>query len=259
MSIKNWFLQTGGDSRLKRFLNGFLVAALLAGFLVLTMLRLHARWDFSHLWDYRFRLGQGLLMTAAFSILSMLCSLLIGFAAAAGSRSRVLAVRYLSRTYVQVIRGTPLLVQIYLFFYIIGQAWGVDNRLLAGVLILSIFEGAYISEIIRGGLDSIEASQLEIARAVGLTRRQTTRLVILPQLLRRILPALAGQFASIIKDSSLLSVIAVIELTQATKEIAATTFAFFVDYLLLGALYFALTFPVSMLTRSLERRFAYEN
>lgn len=257
--MKRWFTQTNSDSRLKRFLNGLLVAAALAGFIVLTMERLNADWDFTHLWQYRFRLGQGFLMTLVFSVLSMLTSLIIGFTAAAGSRCNILPVKYLCRTYVQIIRGTPLLVQIYLFFYIIGQAWGVDNRLIAGVMILSIFEGAYISEIIRGGLDSIEASQLEIARAVGLTPGQTTRLVILPQLLRRTLPALAGQFASIIKDSSLLSVIAIIELTQATREIAATTFSFFVDYLLLGLLYFSLTFPVSMLTRTLERRYSYEN
>jgi polar amino acid transport system permease protein len=257
--MKHWFTETKSDTRAKRVLNGLLVAVALVGFLLLTMARLHADWDFSHLWQYRLRLGQGFLMTVAFSVLSMAASMIIGFGAATGSRSKLLPVKYLCRVYVQIIRGTPLLVQIYLFFYIIGQAWGVDNRILAGVLILSIFEGAYISEIIRGGLDSIEASQLEIARAIGLTPRQTARLVILPQLLRRILPALAGQFASIIKDSSLLSVIAIIELTQATKEIAATTFAFFVDYLLLGLLYFALTFPVSMLTRALERRFTYEN
>lgn len=257
--MKRWFLQTAADGRVKRLLNGLLVGAALVGFLALTVARLGGKYDFADLWQYRLRLGQGFGMTVAFSVLSMLASLLIGFAAATGSRSRVLPLKYLCRTYVQVIRGTPLLVQIYLFYYIIGQAWGVDNRLLAGVLILSIFEGAYISEIIRGGLDSIEASQMEIARAIGLTPRQTTRLVVLPQLLRRILPALAGQFASIIKDSSLLSVISIIELTQTIKEINAASFLFITDYLFLGVLYFALTFPVSMLTRALERRFAYEN
>lgn len=257
--MKRVFVQTAADGRGKRLLNGLLVAAALLGFLALTIARLGGKYDFSDLWQYRQRLLQGFCMTLAFSVLSMLLSTLIGFLAAMGSRSRVLPLKYLCRTYVQVIRGMPLLVQIYLFFYIIGQAWGVNNRLLAGVLILSIFEGAYISEIIRGGLDSIEASQMEIARAIGLTPRQTTRLVVLPQLMRRILPALAGQFASIIKDSSLLSVISIIELTQTIKEINAASFAFITDYLFLGVLYFMLTFPVSMLTRALERRFAYEN
>jgi len=166
---------------------------------------------------------------------------------------------YLARAYVEFIRGTPLLVQIYLFYYIIGTAWGIDNRYIAGVLILSVFEGAYISEIIRGGLASIESSQTEIARAIGLTRAQAFRLVVFPQLITRILPALAGQFASIIKDSSLLSVIALIELTQTTAEISAANFALFENYFTLGLLYFALTFPVSLATKRLERKYRYAN
>lgn len=257
--MKRFFLHTASDSRLKRLLNAIFVAAFLVGFLALTVSRLGGTYDFKDLWQYRQRLLQGFYMTLVFSFLSMLLSLILGSAAAMGSRSRFLPLRYILRTYVQIIRGTPLLVQIYLFFYIIGQAWGVNNRVLAGVLILSIFEGAYICEIIRGGLDSIEASQLEIATAIGLTPRQTARLIIIPQLMRRILPALAGQFASIIKDSSLLSVISIIELTQTIKEINAATFAFITDYLFLGVLYFALTFPISMLSRALERRFTYEN
>jgi polar amino acid transport system permease protein len=257
--IGRLFLRTPKDGRAKLLLNGLLVGAVLVGFVALSVARVEGRYDFTDLWTYRTRLAMGFGMTLAFSVLSMAASLLIGFASATGSRSRVLPVRYLCRTYVNVIRGTPLLMQIYLFFYIIGDAWGVEDRLVAGVLILSIFEGAYISEILRGGLDSIEGSQLEIARAVGFTPAQATRLIVMPQLLRRTLPALAGQFASIIKDSSLLSVISIVELTQTIKEVNAATFAFTTDYLFLGVLYFALTFPVSLLSRALEKRFAYEN
>ena len=166
--------------------------------------------------------------------------------------------QYFCRAYVQIIRGTPLLVQIYFFYYIIGTAWGVNNRYLAGVLILSIFEGAYISEIIRGGLASIDRQQYEVARSIGLTPAKTLQLVTLPILLARILPALAGQFASIIKDSSLLSVIAVIELTQTVQEISADNFRMFENYLFVGVLYFILTFSVSMLSGVLERRFNHE-
>jgi len=150
-------------------------------------------------------------------------------------------------------------MQVYLFFYIIGTAWGVENRFLAGVLILSIFEGAYISEIIRGGLESIERTQLEAARAIGLKSGQTMRLVVLPQIIKRTLPSLAGQFASIIKDSSLLSLISVIELTQTIREISASNFAIFESYIFLGLLYLTLTFPISMYTRYLESRYSYEN
>ncbi len=152
-----------------------------------------------------------------------------------------------------------MIMQVYLFFYIIGTAWGVTNRFLAGVIILSIFEGAYISEIIRGGIDSIEGTQLEVSKAIGLNSRQTMILIILPQLTKMALPALAGQFTSIIKDSSLLALISVIELTQTTREMSAANFAIFESYIFLGLLYLSLTFPLSMFTQWLERRFSYGN
>lgn len=150
-------------------------------------------------------------------------------------------------------------MQIYLFFYIIGTAWGITNRFIAGVLILSIFEGAYISEIIRGSLLSLDETQLEAAKAVGFTKKQTVRYVIFPQLMAQTLPALTGQFASIIKDSSLLSMIAVIELTQTMREISATNFKLFECYFFLGVLYLCLTLPISFISEKLERRFDYGN
>ena len=150
-------------------------------------------------------------------------------------------------------------MQIYLFFYIVGTAWGVKNRFLAGIIILSVFEGAYIAEIIRGSMLSIGESQMEAARAVGFTRRQSWRYVILPQMTARTLPALTGQFASIIKDSSLLSMIAVVELTQTMREISAVNFRLFECYLFLGGLYLCLTLPISLISERLERRFQYES
>ena len=150
-------------------------------------------------------------------------------------------------------------MQIYLFFYIVGTAWGIENRFVSGVIILSVFEGAYIAEIIRGSLLSMADSQLEAARAVGFTRQQTLRHVILPQLITRTMPALTGQFASIIKDSSLLSMISVIEMTQTMREISAVNFRLFECYFFLGLLYLCLTLPISYISKRLERRFQYEN
>ncbi len=256
-STGGWFLRGEQDSAVKKAFNAFLVAGCVLLFLWLTTRRLGLQLRFSIVWQYRERLAYGFGMTVAIAVSSMVVSLALGALAAAGLRSRVLAFSYLARTYVEFIRGTPLLVQIYLFYYIIGTAWGVDNRFVAGVIVLSIFEGAYIAEIIRGGLASIESAQTEIAQAIGLTRFQTFRLVIFRQLVTRILPSLAGQFASIIKDSSLLSVIALIELTQTTAEISSATFALFENYFTLGVLYFALTFPVSLATKWLERRYRY--
>ncbi len=240
-------------------LNLLIVCLLLAVVFGISLKAIHVTFDFSFVLDFRVRLVDGFVLTVLLSLVSLLLSLAIGIASAAGQESGILCIRYLCGIYVKFIRGTPLIMQIYLFFYIIGTAWGIQNRFVAGVLILSIFEGAYIAEIIRGSLLSIEDSQLEAAKAVGFTGRQTIRFVLLPQLIARTLPALTGQFASIIKDSSLLSMIAVIELTQTMREISATNFKLFECYLVLGLLYLCLTLPISFISRKLERRFQYEN
>lgn len=239
--------------------NFLLLSAVVVGVFWFSFARIGVVLDFSFLAGFRVNLAKGFVMTLCISLASLAVSLSIGLLSAVGQDSRILLLRYLSRLYVTLIRGTPLIMQIYLFFYIIGTAVGIENRFVAGVLILSVFEGAYISEIIRGSLLSIERSQLEAAKAVGFTRGQTIRHVILPQLFARTLPALTGQFASIIKDSSLLSLIAVIELTQTIREISATNLKLFESYLFLGVLYLCLTLPVTLLSKRMERRFRYEN
>lgn len=240
-------------------LNFLLVLALFVAVFWLSLEAVNVHMEFRFLGQFRLRIWDGFWMTVGISAASLVLSLLIGILSAAGRASTLLFVRYLCGVYVKFIRGTPLIMQIYLFFYIVGTAWGVENRFAAGVIILSIFEGAYISEIIRGSLLSLEESQLEAARAVGFTEGQTLRYVILPQLITRTLPALTGQFASIIKDSSLLSMIAVIELTQTIREITAVNFRMFECYFFLGLLYLCLTLPVSFVSKRLEERFQYEH
>jgi len=130
--------------------------------------------------------------------------------------------------------------------------------LVAGVLILSLFSGAYLSEMIRAGIEAVPASQIESARAIGLTPWQTYRFVILPQALRQILPPLAGQFASLIKDSSLLSIIGIGEFTLAAQQVNSATYRTLESYLPLALGYLALTLPVSLLAKALERRLRHE-
>ena len=235
-----------------------IAAALIVGFFWLSLSRIDYQPDFSFLPEFKIRIWDGFWLTVAVSLASMVVSLLLGSLAAGGEMSRWLPFRYLSRAYVVFIRGTPLIMQIYLFFYLVGTAWGVENRFLAGVIILSVFQGAYISEILRGSFNSIEASQLESARAVGFSPVQTLRFVIIPQMTARTLPALAGQFASVIKDSSLLSMISVTELTQTMREISAVNLNLVECYLLLGVLYLILTLPVVLVSNLLEKRFRYE-
>ena len=243
----------------KAVFNVLLATAAIMALFWFSLAKINIHLNFSFLLDFRARVLYGFALTLELAAASLALSLFLGILSAVGQSSSILPLRYLCGLYVRIIRGTPLITQIYLFFYIVGTAWGVDSRFAAGVVILSLFEGAYISEIIRGSLISMDAAQLEAALAVGFTPAQTLTCVILPQLVARTLPALTGQFASIIKDSSLLSVIAVTELTQSMKEISATNFRLFECFLFLGLLYLCLTLPVTFITRRLERRFHYEN
>ena len=185
-------------------------------------------------------------------------STFIGVLFALFRRSQILPVRYFGNIYVEVVRGTPLLVQILIFFYIVADAFHVRDRYFAGVLILSFFSGAYISEIVRAGIESIGQSQLESARAIGLTAAQIYRYVIFPQAIRISLPPLVGQFVSLIKDSSLLSIIAVNEFTQAARDVNSSTYSTLESYIPLAVGYLILTLPISLWTRWLERRFRFE-
>ncbi|MGI6238519.1 MAG: amino acid ABC transporter permease [Christensenellales bacterium] len=261
MGILRLFRASPGEKPgvLKAAFNAALVVAAIVLVFSASLAAIGVTLDFSALTGFEKRLMSGFGMTIRLSLASLLFSLLIGILAALGQLSRVLTVRYFCAIYIKFIRGTPLIMQIYLFFYIIGTAWGVTSRFWAGVIILSIFEGAYISEIVRGSLLSLDPTQLEAAKAVGFTRVQTARHVIIPQLMQRTLPALTGQFASIIKDSSLLSMIAVIELTQTVREITAINFRMFECYFVLGLLYLALTLPLSVVTKRIEGLFQYEN
>ena len=257
--VKLFVSGAGNNNPLKAAFNMLLACICLICLFWFILARVGYTFDFSFLPAIRGRLWDGFVMTVALSAASLLLSLVIGIVSAVLQSSKVLVLRYLAVFYVTVIRGTPLIMQVLLFYYLVGYALGIDTKFLSGVLILSVFEGAYIAEIIRGSLLSMDGTQLEAAKAVGFTKKQTVTLVVLPQLTARTLPALTGQFASIIKDSSLLSIISVIELTQTIREITAFNFKMFEGYLVLGALYLVLTLPISFLTKRLERSFHYEN
>jgi polar amino acid transport system permease protein len=237
---------------------GIVVAALLLALLFsFAFSRLQYGWDWVAVYRYRQKFLTGWLVTLAISAASLVASLIIGICAALSQRAAFLPLRYLGKIYIEIIRGTPLLVQILVFFYVVADAFGIGNRYLVGALTLALFAGAYISEIIRAGIESVGESQLESARAIGLTRRQTYRYVVFPQVMRRVLPPLAGQFASLIKDSSLLSIIAVNEFTLNAQEVNAFTYSTMESYLPLAVGYLALTLPISMLSRYLEGRYRY--
>lgn len=215
-------------------------------------------WNWSGVWHYREQFVNGWVTTMGLALVAMVVSIAFGFLLMLGRRARWLPVRMGCGSVVEVVRGSPLLVQLLIGHYIIAQALNIDQPLFTGILLLGCFEGAYLAEIFRGAVESISASQLEAARAVGFSRAQTYRFVIIPQALRRALPGTTGQMVSLIKDSSLLSVIGIEELVQKVKIMNAANFAPLEGYLPLALAYLVVTLPLSHLARRLEGRFAYE-
>jgi polar amino acid transport system permease protein len=209
-------------------------------------------------WRFRSAFLQGWLLTVLLSVVSLVLSTLIGLIAALARRSSILIIRYVAICYIECVRGMPLLVLILVLFYVVANALGIHDRLLVGVVVLSLFAGAYIAEIIRSGIESVGASQLESARAIGLTSGQTYRYVIFPQALRQVLPPLAGQFASIVKDSSLLSIIGLAEFTYTAQQVNSATYSTLESYLPLAVGYLILTLPISVWTHGLGRTLRYE-
>lgn len=210
--------------------------------------------EWSGVWEYRQKFIDGFLTTIWISFFSLILSFLIGLFFAYAQNSKIIILRFFARFYIEIIRGTPLLVQILIFFYIFANNLGLDNRYIAGIFILSIFSGAYVSEILRAGIESISTQQYEAAKSLGLSEFEAYRYVILPQAYRRIIPSLTGQFASIIKDSSLLSIISVSEFTMNASEVNAYTYSTLESYIPLAVGYFTLTFPISFYAKSLENK-----
>ena len=157
--------------------------------------------------------------------------------------------------YIEFFRGTPMIVQAMVIFYGSAQFLGIDiNKIVAALFIVSINTGAYMSEIVRGGIVSIDKGQFEAAQAIGMTHFQTMINVVLPQVIRNILPATGNEFVINIKDTSVLNVISVSELFFTTKSIAGNNFRYFESFFVACILYFIMTFTVTRILRAIERK-----
>jgi glutamine transport system permease protein len=199
---------------------------------------------------------QGVLITIKIVVISLSIAFVIGLIAGLMSTSDNKFLRTASAIYVDLIRGTPLLVQV--FFIYFGLPVFLDIRIpaeVAGIVAISLNAGAYISEVFRAGIKSISKGQMEAARSLGLNRFLAMRLVILPQAIRRMLPAFVNQFIISIKDTSLLSVIGIQELTQSGEIIISSNFRSFEIWGIVGIFYLVIIFILSRLSGLLERRF----
>ena len=229
-------------------------------------------WKWTAVWrdgDYASYLLGGLWVTFYVSMGALVVALIFGIAGGLARLSHNWFWNQLGTIYVELIRGTPLLVQIYVAWFCItiavrdtleavGASAGIldlsQDKLLWGILTLGVFAGAYVAEIVRAALLSIDKGQTEAALSQGMTRRQVFRFVLFPQAMRRMIPPLTGQFVSLVKDSSLLSVIAILELTKRGSEVRGATHNTFEVFLPLAGLYLVICFPLSRLARRLELR-----
>jgi len=214
-------------------------------------------WDFSFLWHYRWLVVWGLGVTVVYTVGSILLGLALGLAVGLLrlSRNKLLTLPLVA--YVEVFRCTPLLVQIIWFYYALPVLTGIDLPATgAALLVLSLYTGAFYAEIVRGGVESIERGQWDAARAVGLRQLQALRLVILPQAFRRMIPPFMNQSIIQLKNTSLVSTIAVADLLYQGEMITSATYRPLEVYTMVAVLYFAVLFPLTVGSQYVERRLA---
>ncbi|WP_254871474.1 amino acid ABC transporter permease [Marinitoga sp. 1135] len=197
----------------------------------------------------------GFYMTLKISVFSIFFALIIGVVVGIMKTSKFELLEDFANTYTTIFRNIPLLVIILITYYGVGSI--IDISAYVGAIVsLALFEGAYISEIIRGGIEAVPKGQIEAAKSIGLNTFFLYIDVLLPQAFRTTLPALTGQFISLVKDSSLASVIALQELTMVGRQIATSSFASFESYITIAAFYFTVTALLQLLGKYFERRFA---
>ncbi|MDE0261609.1 MAG: amino acid ABC transporter permease [Bryobacterales bacterium] len=257
---------------------------------------LEYRWDWSGIPGYLYRwdeeqqrwvanlLMQGLATTLRLALWGIALAAIIGVVFGIMRTGRRLFPRMLSRAYVELVRNIPPLVFVFIFYFFVSSqimpllgveefvrdaspgtlAWlevlfGPSNlipNVISGILCLAMLEGAYVTEIVRAGIQSVPRTQTEAARSVGLSRRQLMQHVVLPQAVQRVVPPLAGQFITLVKDSSIVSLISIQELTYLAVETAVSTTRLFEVWITVAALYFGLCFCCALLFNRLERRMA---
>lgn len=196
---------------------------------------------------------QGLKMTLYIFVIAIIAGFLIGLIVALFRIAPFKLLNFIAKVFVNVIRCTPLLVQLFFIYFGVTKFIPMDN-VTAGILAIALNAGAYFSEIIRAGIQSIDKGQTEAARSLGLSGIQTMKSIIMPQALRRMLPTFTNQAIISLKDTSLLSVIGIADLTQKGDIQASATFAAFEIWLTVGAIYFVILYVLTLLSNHLERR-----
>ena len=273
---------------------GFVVAFFTYVFVQMSgNLNYHWRWEKIPNYIFKYHTGreewfanlllQGLIVTVRVSIYATILALILGVVLGIARCSRNLVIRMLARTYLEFLRNIPPLVVIFIFYFFLAeqiiQAMNIESwsykiakmennqiweffcgdmrrfpSLVSGVIVLALFESAFVGEIVRAGIQSIDRGQREAARSVGMSGFQEMQYIVLPQAMKKIMPPMANQFITLIKDSSIISLISVQELTYKTAELVSSTHMIFEAWLTTAAFYFVICFGLSLVFRKLERR-----
>ncbi|MCL1915869.1 MAG: amino acid ABC transporter permease [Desulfovibrionaceae bacterium] len=201
-------------------------------------------------------LPDGIIVTFKITILGILCAIPIGFVTGVGRLSRNRVFNLIASTYVEIIRGVPLLVQLCFIYYGLGRFVRMPD-LMAAVVAMAICYGAYMGEVFRAGIRSIDHGQTEAARSLGFNRAQTMMLVVLPQAWRTILPPVGNEFIALLKDTSLVSIMAMTNILQRGREYATRTFQVFETYMMVALVYLVITLLLSKGVSLMEARLNY--
>ncbi len=206
----------------------------------------------------------GLICTVLLSALTVLFGFMIALLLTSARMSKIKPLSFLATCYVEVMRATPLLVQLFIVYHVLLAPLDLPRfmmfgtirfeRFIPGVIALALNSGAYLAEIIRSGIQSIDIGQMEAARSLGLSRRKSMQLVVFPQAMKNILPAIANEFVTIIKESSICYTIGVQEIMYAVSSVKGATFSVAEPLVIAACVYFCLTFPTSKLIAYFERR-----
>lgn len=196
----------------------------------------------------------GWLTTVLITFVSLFFSLIFGLILYFMKESSVITIKYISKVFTEVMFGSPLLVLVVILYYIVGQAFYINNKFVAAIIIMTCYNSSYISEIYRGGIESIPVGQWKAAEVFGFSKFQTYRYIILPQVFKSILPPLTGQLALLVKSTALLSYMAVNEFFNTVMGVNANTFDYIEGYIVLAFGYLIITIPISLVIKYMEKR-----
>jgi len=213
---------------------------------------------FDLLAEYGAALLSGLGITLQLTIIGIIFASIIGVLCALVNVSKNKYLKVITSIYINIIRGTPFLVQAYIIYFGLPMALGIRmNEMTAGILAISLNAGAYMAEIMRGGIEAVDKGQMEAARSLGLSYEKAMRKVILPQAVRTMAPSLMNQFIITLKDTSILSVIGIRELTMSGKLIIAKNYESMAMWTLVAFYYFIVIYGITKISRYIERKTAY--